>query len=136
MVRLHFTSFVTDVHHKVRIYGGNDTTAPLLHTFSGTSRPSDVFSSGNTVFVSFDSYGYYIYSGFKVIYFASPIFVPGKLQRFLCNSNDLTQWYLAMLLFPLNPACKNIFAVHVHVMQPQHHCGFLTVKQDQTCDKQ
>ena len=53
-VQLHFVSF--DVEHtndKVRVYDGNDATAPLLHTFSGTSRPSDVFSSGNTVFVSF-----------------------------------------------------------------------------------
>ena len=102
MVQLHFTSFNTESGFDyVRVYDGNDTTAPLLHTFSGTSRPSDVFSSGNTIFVSFVTDDSSTRDGFQIIYMTI-ILVPGKLQRFVCNSNDIKQWYLAMLLFPLN----------------------------------
>ena len=102
MVQLHFTSFNTESGYDiVRVYDGNDTTAPLLHTFSGTSRPSDVFSSGNTIFVSFVTDGSSTKDGFHII-FVTIILIPGKLQRFVCNSNDIKQWYLEMLLFPLN----------------------------------
>ena len=73
---LHFTSFNTQsVYDKVRVYDGNDTTAPLLHTFSGTSRPSDVFSSGNTVFVSFVTDRSGTRDGFNVVY---STITPGK----------------------------------------------------------
>ena len=68
-MQLHFVSF--DIEHtddKVRVYDGNDTTAPLLHTFSGTSRPSDVFSTGNTVFVSFVTDDTKTKDGFKIEY--------------------------------------------------------------------
>ena len=68
-VQLHFVSFdLGDTEDKLRVYDGNDTTAPLLHTFSGTSRPSDVFSSGNTVFVSFITDGANTKDGFKIEY--------------------------------------------------------------------
>ena len=99
---MHFTNFDLETRNdKVRVYDGNDTTAPLLHTFSGISRPSDVISSGNTVFVSFVTNSDTTEDGFKITY--SAVFpVPGNLQRFLCNSIDLEQWYLTILaLFPL-----------------------------------
>ena len=59
----------------VRVYDGNDATAPLLHTFRGTSIPSDVFSSGNTVFVSFSSDGSITKDGFNIVY---STITPGK----------------------------------------------------------
>ena len=127
VVRLHFASFSTYGGDIVCVYDGNDATAPLLHTFSGSSRPSDVFSSGNTVFVSFVTNGRYTNDGFKVIYLAT-ILVPGKLQCILCNSNDLTQWHLSMLLFPLNHARKNIRSTCISTMQPLQYRGFLSVK--------
>ena len=106
-MRLHFTSFDTESDYdKVRVYDGYNTTAPLLHTFSGTYRPSDVFSSGNTIFVSFVTDSIETSDGFMIEYSS---FNPdeGKLQRFPCNSNDIKQWYLMMLvLFPINYACK------------------------------
>ena len=78
-VGLHFTSFNTESgYDKVRVYDGINTTAPLLHTFSGTSRPSDVSSSGNTVFVSFVTDGGLTKDGFKIAY---STITPGKTQR-------------------------------------------------------
>ena len=85
---LHFTSFNTESgYDKVRVYDGNYTTAPLLHTFSGTSRPSDVSSSGNTVFVSFVTDGGVTKDGFNIAY---STVIPGKTQR-LCQFIDEAQ---------------------------------------------
>ena len=100
-VRLHFLNFDLETRNdEVRVYDGNDATAPLLHTFSGTSRPSDVFSSGNTIFVSFVTNSDITDDGFKITY-STVIPVPGKLQRFIYNSNNLKQWCLTILtLFP------------------------------------
>ena len=68
-MQLHFVSFyIEHTDDKVRIYNGNDTTAPLLHTFSGTSRPNDIFSSGNTAFVSFVTDSTKTKDGFKIEY--------------------------------------------------------------------
>ena len=93
-MRLHFLNFDIETRNdKVLVYDGNDTRAPLLHTFSGTSRPSDVFSSGNTVFVSFVTNSDTTEDGLKITY-STIIPVPGKLQRFLCNSKDQKQWLL------------------------------------------
>ena len=79
MVRLHFLNFDLDTRNdEVRVYDGNAATAPLLHTFSGTSRPSDVLSSGNTVFVLFVTDGSVTKDGFKIAY-STIIPVPGKL---------------------------------------------------------
>ena len=75
-MRLHFTSFDTESRYdKVSVYDGNDATAPLLHTFSGTSGPSDVFSSGNTVFVSFVTDDSTTKDGFNIVY---STITPGK----------------------------------------------------------
>ena len=90
---LHFTSFNTESGYDyVRVYDGSDTTTPLLHTFSGTSRPSDVFSSGNTVFVSFSSDGSRTRDGFNIVY---STFSPGKTHRF-CKFNDVEQRYVTV----------------------------------------
>ena len=69
MVQLHFLNFDLDLNNdKVYVYDGSDTTASLLYTVSGTSRPSDVFSSGNTVFVSFVTDSSITKDGFKIAY--------------------------------------------------------------------
>ena len=68
-VRLHFTSFDTESgYDKVRVYDGNDASDPLLHTFSGSYRPSDIFSSGNTIFVSFVTDPGTTKDGFNIVY--------------------------------------------------------------------
>ena len=115
-VRLHFLNFdLESSYDKVRVYDGSDTTAPLLHTFSGTSRPNDVISTGNTVFVSFVTDSDTTKDGFKITY-STVIPVPGKLERFRCNSNDQQQWCVTVFaLFPLNHACKNVFTLSLLV---------------------
>ena len=107
-MRLHFLKFDLErIHDTMMVYYGSDTTAPLLYTFSRKYPPeTDIFSSGNTIFVSFVTDGIQTSDGFMIEYSS---FNPdeGKLQRFLCNSNDLKQRYLMMLvLFPINYACK------------------------------
>ena len=84
VVRLHFNHFVLESGRKqIRTYDGNDTTAPLLHTFIGASRPSDnVYSTGNTVFVSFVTDDSLPSSGFTIEY-CIVTFIPGKSQRFM-----------------------------------------------------
>ena len=76
----------------VRVYDGNDTAAPLLHAFSGTSRPSDVFSSGNTVFVSFVTDISTTEDGFNIVY---STITSGKTQR-LCKFIDIEQRYVTL----------------------------------------
>ena len=135
-MRLHFLNFDLETNlDKVHVYDGNDASAPLLHAFSGTSRPSDVFSSGNTVFVSFVTDHSVTDDGFQIAY-STIIPVPGKLERFMCNSSDLQQWCVTVFaLFPINHACKNVFTVSV-LAKCNLYSGFFAVKQDQTYDKQ
>ena len=78
VVKLHFVGFdIEKTHDKVRVYDGNDATAQDSYNFSGTHRPSDLVSSGNTIFVSFVTNRYGTRHGFKIVYSTS-VPVPGK----------------------------------------------------------
>ncbi|KAI0222543.1 Procollagen C-endopeptidase enhancer 1 [Lamellibrachia satsuma] len=76
LVQLHFLSFdlvaSTDCRTaSVKIYDGNDTSAPLVHSFCGDSLPGDVTSSGNTILVHFMHFkhnSYNTYDGFTIYY--------------------------------------------------------------------
>ena len=82
-VHLQFVSFdLEDISDKVSVYDGSDNTAPLLHKLSGTSRPSDVISSGNVTFVSFVTDSNATGDGFKILY-STTITAPGKTSSFL-----------------------------------------------------
>ena len=77
VIRLHFVNFYLEAGaDEVRVYDGNNASAPLLNTFTGTSRPSDVYSTGNTVFVSFVTDGSVTKDGFKIVYSG----ISGKIQ--------------------------------------------------------
>jgi hypothetical protein len=52
-ITISFTSFDTDPGDVVRIYDGEDSDAPLIGEFSGSTIPSEVTSSGNIVCVTF-----------------------------------------------------------------------------------
>ena len=82
-MKLHFVRFDTEkTHDKVRVYDGNDATAQDLYNFSGRyRRPSDLVSSGNTIFVSFVTGRYTTNGGFKIVYSTS-VPVPGKTSVF------------------------------------------------------
>ena len=86
VIRLHFVNFHLEAGaDKVRVYDGNNASAPLLHTFTGTSRPSDVHSTGNTVFVSFVTDGSVTKDGFKIVYSG----ISGKM----CRSRIKSHWH-------------------------------------------
>ncbi|KAK2175384.1 hypothetical protein NP493_732g00010 [Ridgeia piscesae] len=61
-VRLDFVNFTlpscSDCScDKVNVYDGRDATAPLIHTLCGSDLPGEVTSSGNELFVHFESDG-------------------------------------------------------------------------------
>ena len=77
IIRLHFVNFDLPYYpDKVRVYDGNNASAPVLRTFTRTSGPSDVHSTGNTVLVSFVTDGSKTRNGFKIVYSA----ITGKIQ--------------------------------------------------------
>ena len=77
IIRLHFVNFdLKYFDDKVRVYDGNNASAPVLRTFTFTSRPTDVHSTGNTVLVSFITDGSYTGDGFKIVYSS----IPGKIH--------------------------------------------------------
>ncbi|KAI0214015.1 Exoskeleton protein RP43 [Lamellibrachia satsuma] len=55
----------------VKVYDGEDNSAPLLGTFCGTSLPGDVISSKPSLFVSFNSDSSVTRGGFKIKYTAT-----------------------------------------------------------------
>ncbi len=54
-ITLSFVRFNTATGDEVKVYDGNSASAPLLATFSGTSVPSPVTSTGTVMFVTFTS---------------------------------------------------------------------------------
>ena len=75
---MHFLRFDLEVDADiVFIYDGSNASAPLLHTLSGTSRPNDVHSTRNTIFVSFVTNSETTKNGFKIAY---STLIPGKAQ--------------------------------------------------------
>ena len=100
-MRLHFTSFNTESgYDKVCVYDGKDTTARRLYTFSGTSLPSDVFSGGNNVFVSFVTDGGVTKDGFNIVY-STIIPVSGEFRyhRYKCRGIADSEWRENMFEF-------------------------------------
>ena len=89
---LHFLSFeVQPFADNVKVYDGDNASAPLLETltgsismlpwmyhFRGVYRLTDLFSSGSTVFVSFVTNSYGTRNGFKIVYSTVN---PGKAQQ-------------------------------------------------------
>ncbi|KAI0222014.1 Cubilin, partial [Lamellibrachia satsuma] len=75
-VQLHFIRFdiegySSSCYDKVKIYDGNSTAAPLISSLCGGSLPEDIITSGNTVFVYFDSDGSITKTGFRIQYSAT-----------------------------------------------------------------
>lgn len=53
-IKLSFLSFSTDTNDVVTVYAGNDTSAPVIGTFSGSVLPADVTTGSNSMLVVFD----------------------------------------------------------------------------------
>ncbi|KAK2172942.1 hypothetical protein NP493_919g02007 [Ridgeia piscesae] len=69
-VRLHFVNVSLECccRDYVSIYDGNSTSARLLHRLCGYNLPSNVISTGNSLFVYFRSNSHNTYSGFSIEY--------------------------------------------------------------------
>lgn len=68
-IQITFSSFATEAGYDfVRIYNGNDATAPLLGSYSGTSLPASVTSSGNVIYITFSSDEFVTAAGFMLSY--------------------------------------------------------------------
>lgn len=62
---------VESVNDFVKVFDGENTSAPLLGTYSGPTFPENITSSTNYLFVSFDSDGSVTKKGFSVKYSAA-----------------------------------------------------------------
>lgn len=68
-VTLNFTAFNTELNYDfVTVYNGNNTYAPVLGTFSGTSLPSSVIASSGEMLVVFTSDGRTTAAGWSANY--------------------------------------------------------------------
>ncbi|MEO0310368.1 MAG: hypothetical protein RIQ89_25 [Bacteroidota bacterium] len=73
-IYLNFTSFATQsINDIVRVYDGNSAAAPLIGTFSGTTLPTQIISSGSTLFVRFTTNGSTTAAGWAANYTCSPV---------------------------------------------------------------
>ena len=54
----------------VKVYDGEDKSAPLLGEFSGDSVPADIYSRSNDLFVTFTTDSSRTYDGFRITYSA------------------------------------------------------------------
>ncbi|MCX6249798.1 MAG: C10 family peptidase [Bacteroidetes bacterium] len=63
-IKLTFLRFATDPADEVKIYDGPTTASPLLATYSGSSLPPEISSTGNKMLVTFTSNGNGTANGF------------------------------------------------------------------------
>lgn len=82
-VTLSFDRFELNATDFVKIYDGADATAPLLATYTGTSLPANVTSTGSKMFVTFTSASGSSAKGFLASYNTS-------LYNFCTNNTVLT----------------------------------------------
>lgn len=67
-ITLTFTSFSTESNDIVMVYDGSTTAAPVLGTFSGTTIPSPITSTGGSMLVSFITDGSTTSDGWTATY--------------------------------------------------------------------
>jgi len=82
-VTLSFNRFDLASGDEVKVYDGNSASAPLLGTYTGSSVPSDVSSTGPEMFVTFTTDGSGTAQGFLAEYNCS-------LTQFCASSTNLT----------------------------------------------
>ena len=92
VITLNFNSFSTESGYDyLRIYDGNSTSATLLGTYSGTSLPPSITSSGNSLFLRFTTDGSQTRAGWNVTYSSCSFSKPtiSSSSTTLCNQNIL-----------------------------------------------
>ena len=72
-ITLTFTAFSTEASYDlVRVYAGSTTSAPLLGTFSGSSLPPVLTSSGGSMLIRFTTDGSVVAAGWSATYTSGP----------------------------------------------------------------
>ena len=72
-ITLTFTSFATESGYDfVRVYAGSTTSAPLLGTFSGSTLPPVLTSSGGSMLIRFTTDGSVVAAGWSATYTSGP----------------------------------------------------------------
>jgi hypothetical protein len=72
-ITLSFVRFETQTGDEVKVYDGTSASAPLLGTYSGTTLPADITSTGPALFVTFTTNGSGTEQGWLAEYQASTI---------------------------------------------------------------
>lgn len=109
-ITLTFTSFNTEAGYDfVRVYNGSNALAPSLGTFSGTTIPAPVSSTGGSMFVSFTSDQFVVGSGWSANY--------------ACTTPGAELYFKALLQGPYNDALGNMNTAlaagnHIGLVQP------------------
>lgn len=80
-ITISFLKFETDASDVMTIYDGESSTAPVLGTYSGPTLPDDVVSSGDKVFITFDTDGSGVAPGWLLTYSSeNPVYCSGLVQ--------------------------------------------------------
>lgn len=89
-ITLNFVKFDTQPGDVVRVYDGIDDSAPLLGTYSGSTIPSEITSTGNKMFVIFESNSSDISSGFLASYKAQLVKTCVSLTSLTATAGTIT----------------------------------------------
>ncbi len=85
-ITLNFTAFNTESGNDlVKIYNGNSSAAPLIGTYSGSTLPASIISSGSSLFVTFTTNASNVSSGFS----ATIICNAGPIADFVASSTAI-----------------------------------------------
>ena len=108
-VRLHFVNVSLECccRDYVSIYDGNSTSARLLRRLCGYNLPSNVISTGNSLFVYFRSNSHNTYSGFSIEYNAIEGVLDGDFALMNIFGNPFWVKLLFVVLFT-TPVCLRI----------------------------
>ena len=105
---LTFTSFATESGYDfVRVYAGTTTSAPLLGTFSGSSLPPSLTSSGGSMLIRFTTDGSVVAAGWSAIYTPGDVYIGCLNQTFTAASGTITD-NSGELVYLNNMTCEKL----------------------------
>lgn len=79
-ISISFLKFETDANDILTIYDGETSAAPVLGTYSGSALPDDVVSTGDKLFISFDSDAASTAPGWLLTYTSEiPVYCSGQV---------------------------------------------------------
>lgn len=104
-VTLNFTSFNTESgYDEVKVYDGPSTAYTLLGTYSGTALPTQINSSGGSLFITFTSDYSITAPGWSISYTSTGCAYSFNQTSFTCPNPD-TNYYSNIANVNSNPGC-------------------------------